>query len=408
MQRAHTIPDRLRLRPLEELWVVPIGRDEPTAPLPDDDRAQTPRHALERAVLPALLRPPCLVSFSGGVDSSVVLALATHVARREGLPAPIPATNRFPGLAQAEESSWQELTVNHLGLQDWVRLDWRDELDIVGPIAAKVLERHGVVVPFNSHFHYPLLERAAGGSLLTGIGGDELFEAVTRASAAHVLYRKRHARAGDLRALAFGFAPHQLRVAALSRRRAFREYRWILDGARKRLARAYAEWESRDPLRWDRSLREWWWTSRVLQCNLAGKRALAGDFDVEVGCPLTSPEVIQACAHAGGATGLGSRAQAFERIVGDLLAPALWARRSKASFNGAFWGRHARRFVAEWDGSGAEIDGLCIDGLRAEWADPDPDPHSFALLHRAWLARASSQASRSQQTDAPPSSSPPR
>jgi asparagine synthetase B (glutamine-hydrolysing) len=380
------IPERLRLRPLEELWVIPIGRDEATEPLPDGAVEQTPRAALEQAILPALLRPPCLVSFSGGVDSSAVLALATDVARREGLQAPIPVTNRFPGVPQADESSWQEMTVGHLGLQDWVRLDWHDELDIVGPVAAKVLERHGIVVPFNSHFHYPLLERAAGGSLLTGIGGDELFETVTRASAAHVLYRKRRPRVRDLPALAFGVSPRRARMEAMSRRRSFREYRWIVEDARRRLARAYADWESRDPLRWDRSLREWWWTGRVLQCNLACKRALAGDFDVEIGSPLTSPSVIQACARAGAAVGLGSRAQALRRIVGDLFPPALGARRSKASFNEAFWNRHARTFASEWDGSGVDVEGVSVEDLRREWASPDPDPHSFALLHRAWLS----------------------
>ena len=59
-----------------------------------DDRGLTPLAALEEAILPALRRPPCLVSFSGGRDSSCVLAAATRAARREGLQPPVPVTLR--------------------------------------------------------------------------------------------------------------------------------------------------------------------------------------------------------------------------------------------------------------------------------------------------------------------------
>src|ERR1700712_343258 len=37
------------------------------------DPSLSPMRALEMAVLPALTRPPCRVSFSGGMDSSFVL-----------------------------------------------------------------------------------------------------------------------------------------------------------------------------------------------------------------------------------------------------------------------------------------------------------------------------------------------
>ena len=48
------------------------------------------------------------------------------------------------------------------------------ELDAVGPYAQRMLRGHGLVGPFNAHFHLPLIDAARGGSLLTGIGGDEL------------------------------------------------------------------------------------------------------------------------------------------------------------------------------------------------------------------------------------------
>jgi asparagine synthase (glutamine-hydrolysing) len=157
-----------------------------------------------------------------------------------------------------------------------------------------------------------------------------------------------------------------------------------LDG----LVRAHAAWESHDPLRSDRALRQWWWRSRIVQCNLAGKRVLAADFDVHMHNPFLDPEVLLACSAAGGPSGLGrgSRAQGFALLVGDLLPREILERRSKASFDGAFWNRHAREFVARWDGTGVDPGSVDLDALRAEWSRPTPDPHSFAQLQLAWLA----------------------
>jgi Asparagine synthase len=384
------VPEHARLRPLELLWAIPLGRDEHAAPPAlGDARPEAPRAALERVVLRALLRPPCLVSFSGGVDSSTVLALAAHVARREGLEPPIPATHRFPGLAEADEQDWQEQVVAHLGLGDWLRLEWRDELDVVGPVAARGLRLHGPLVPFNGHFQRPFAERAAGGALLTGVGGDELFAPVGRTTAAHLLHGVRRPRVGDLPALAYGLAPRRLRAALAARRPRFERYRWIRPHARGRLAAAYADWEAREPLRVDHALLRWWWPSRMLQCNLAGKRALGAEHDVLVESPFAAPEVLVACARAGGGRGLGSRAQALGAIAGDLLAPAVLRRGSKASFDGAFWTRRARAFAAAWDGSGVDEAVVDVPALRAEWSCERPDPHSFALLQHAWLARRS-------------------
>jgi Asparagine synthase len=385
---AVQLPKRLRMTALEELWGGCFGSD----PLTEALSAQVPsdglRQALEAAVLPALRHPPCTVSFSGGVDSSVVLALATHVARREGLPLPVPTTNRFPAVEEADEAEWQERVISHLGIEDWTRLEWHDELDILGPIATGVLRRHGVLMPFNSHFHYPLLEQAAGGSLLSGIGGDELFGSVSRAGAARVLVQRRRPHVRDLRSVVYGLAPRPLRGRVIAHRLPFHRFNWILSPYRRRLARAYASWESREPLRCDRSLREWWWPSRVVQCGLASMRVLAGDFDVFMCSPFVDPGVLAACAHAGGGAGLGtgSRARALGSIVEDLLPCEVLTRRSKASFFGAFWTGRARAVVERWDGRGVDTERVDIDQLRAQWSLATPDPHSFIQLQRAWLA----------------------
>ena len=53
--------------------------------------------------------------------------------------------------------------VAHLQVRDWLRLDVDGELDAVGPVARRVLRRHGLLWPFNVHFHAPMLEAARGG-----------------------------------------------------------------------------------------------------------------------------------------------------------------------------------------------------------------------------------------------------
>jgi asparagine synthase (glutamine-hydrolysing) len=111
--------------------------------------APSPQAALEQSILPALARPPCGVSFSGGRDSSAVLALAAGLARREGLPLPIPVTNRFHHAPRADETAWQERVIEHVRPADWVKLDFTDELDVVGPFATGALRNHGLLWPCN-------------------------------------------------------------------------------------------------------------------------------------------------------------------------------------------------------------------------------------------------------------------
>ena len=144
-----------------------------TLPPPSDPQI-TPRAALELVVRRALQRPPCGVAFSGGRDSSLVLAVATHVARRDGLPDPVPITRIFPGIAEADEQEFQEAVVRHLGLHDWHRVVFEDELDVVGPIAARHLLAHGVVWPPNIATDVPLVDAVPGGSVLDGEGGDDV------------------------------------------------------------------------------------------------------------------------------------------------------------------------------------------------------------------------------------------
>ena len=52
-----------------------------------------------------------------------------------------------PEASGPSEARWQEAVVGFLGLDDWVRLDVEEEIDFVGPVARRLLLRHGVRHP---------------------------------------------------------------------------------------------------------------------------------------------------------------------------------------------------------------------------------------------------------------------
>jgi hypothetical protein len=82
------------LTSLEIASCVVVGPPQADLGVAGSGSAADPVAELERAVVCALRRPPCLVSFSGGHDSSLVLAAAVRAAQRERLPAPVPVTWR--------------------------------------------------------------------------------------------------------------------------------------------------------------------------------------------------------------------------------------------------------------------------------------------------------------------------
>jgi asparagine synthase (glutamine-hydrolysing) len=73
------------------------------------------------------------------------------------------------------------------------------------------------------------------------------------------------------------------------------------------------------------------------------------------------------------------------QLFGDLLPAAVLERRTKASFDGAFWNEPSRAFARDWDGSG--IDDDVVDGaaLRTEWSKDSPDPRTYTLAQSVWL-----------------------
>jgi hypothetical protein len=375
------------LSPVELIWGAPFGPVEDAIPLPAGEPGLSGRGALECIVRRALRRPPCLVSFSGGRDSSTVLAIAVHVARREHLPDPIPATNVFPTLPHADETEWQELVIRHLGLTEWVRIPLHDELDVLGSLAADVVKRHGVLTPFNTHFQVPMLRRASGGSLLTGIGGDEVFEPTERAILPRLARLHRVPSRRQIVAAGHALAPRRVRTRKIADFLASETLPWLRPPVQHTIACSIADWHSQEPIGYDCALRHWWWRSRQLRCNLTGKALLATDHDVQAVHPFADPLFLRAYGRGRGRAGPPGRTWALRELCRDLLPSAVIDRETWGSFNGAFWTDVARARAGEWSGDG--VDDAAVDGeaLRSEWAKEEPDWHSFSLAQHLVFGR---------------------
>ena len=337
--------------------------------------------------MPALQRPPCLVPFSGGRDSSVVLAVAARVARREKLALPIPVTLRFSWASQTDETMWQELVIKHLALSDWEHLEYSNaggELDLVGPVPARCLLRHGLLWPANTHLYAPMLECARGGSLLSGLDGDGVFGGWTWTRIGAVLARRASPEPRDLLRIGHALAPALVREW-LARRRGEHPTvtPWLRPGARAAYVRMALR-EQRGPLRWSDHVAALA-RARYLVVACASYQALADDADALLIHPFLDRRFLAALARAGGPWGWGGRGATTAALFGELL-PAETARRgTKASFDEVLWGEPSRRFAREWDGSGIDEELVDPDALRAEWLAAEPHAGSGALLQSAWL-----------------------
>ena len=355
-----------------------------------------PRTALEDAVLPSLCRPPCGVMFSGGRDSSAVLALATHVARREGLPDPIPITADFPGASRSRETEWQELVVSYLEIDDWQRFQFGDELDLVGPLADPLLREHGVIWSAMVHVDQPFLDFVAGGSLLTGEGGDEILGSETHR--VHPVARaKRRRRISDLteaKSVAYALAPSRVRIAHQRRHGRPQPSPWLKGPARDALRDGYASFERARPLPFSASIRAAAKTrgSALLARN---RSILAQHRDVELSSPILDDTFVGALAGRAGVFGLGKRRDVLRLLVADLLPDSVLARSTKAFFDQAFLGERSRAFAESWSGRGLDSDLIDAEAVRAEWLSERPSGLTFPLLQAAWLA---SQADESAQS----------
>jgi len=352
-------------------------------PMPDGPHA-SPRRVLDRLLLPYLHRSPCLVAFSGGRDSSVLLAAAVSLARREGLPGPVALTLSYPDAADADEDGWQRVVLDHLGVADRIVLTVHDEHDPLGPVATPVLARHGLVWPPNFAPTVRMMGMARGGVLLTGEGGDEAFGLKRITPLTKVLKSRLRAPAR-----VYADVPGALAPAALRRRSALRDrYRrpWLRPDVEETLARRDAADAAAFALHAGRNT----WQFATRRCARIGYetvRVIGSELDVAYVQAFAEPELVASVAAAGGFLGWTGRTATMRALFGDLLPREVLERRSKALFANAVFTRHTREFARRWNGAGVDTDLVDPEALRDTWLSETPHAPSMSLLQQAWLAR---------------------
>lgn len=372
--------------PLTALEIVggyPTGPDPTARALPPPIH-RDPLDALHDAVLPALLRPPCVVSFSGGRDSSAVLAVATDVALRHGLDPPVPVTLVFPDAPASDESGWQHRVVGHLGLREWTRVQLTDELDLVGPVATRMLRTHGISWPPNAHFHEPVLALAGGGSMLTGIDGDGLFANWQWARAVRVLTAAARPERRDLLRIAKAASPAILRTLA-DNARAGPIAPWIRPAAARSLTRTWNSDAAGEPLHWRRRV-AWFAGRRDHSLTIHSMCAMAREHDVAAIHPLADPGFLAALADRRPWRGFPDRTETMSSLFGSLLPVEVLGRATKAHFTESFATERTRAFASSWTGGGVDHELVDADRLREAWTAPMLPPSSALLLHAALRA----------------------
>ena len=327
------------------------------------------------------------MSFSGGRDSSLVLAAAVAVARREELPLPIPITVRFPASTATEEQEWQERVVDQLGIADWVRLDFENELDCVGAMARGVLLRHGVLWPPNAHFHLPQLERAVGGTMVTGVGGDEIFSPSGWARLRSVAFGQAVPEPRDALRLGAALAPQAIRRRVVVARSEL-DLGWLRPEARHEVIASLAEEAASEPLTWRRRL-AWVLGLAYVKVGTTSLATLGSDHNVVVSHPLLDPVFVASIAELPRRRRFSDRTSGLLALFSGLLAPEILSRPAKAVFTEALWGQESKALAESWDGAGVDPDLVDADALRRRWQVVGTSgPHT--LLQSIWLNGAES------------------
>ena len=373
------------LTALEAVAGCPLGGKARSAPRLAR-RGHEPLAALALAIERTLESGPPAVAFSGGRDSSLLLAVAAHVCRRAGLEPPLPVTLCIAGsVAEADEREWQELVLDHLQIPHWHRIPINGELDLIGPYARRHLLRDGLLFPANAHSIVPLLEAAGQRCLIVGLGGDELLSPQQWRPVHDLLAGRRRPEQRDLVRLAACVLPRTIRgMARPAAAESFEEMEWLRPATRSRLARAAAR-GFEEPVMWRAAVRDAAACRGVVLPSMAWER-LAQSGGQKILVPLLDPGFVGALARAGGRWGWGTRTATMNALARDLLPAGVVGRETKAYFNRVFFAEESRSFAAAWSGRGLDETLVDPERLRREWLSDVPDIRTALLLQSAWLA----------------------
>ncbi len=368
-------------------------------PLPDDvpadrrfqpeptERFSTPLLALEAVIRPLLQRPPCFVAFSGGRDSSAVLAVAVDLARREGHPEPVPLTLVFPYVESSDEGTYQRMVLEYLAITERVQVVTEPgQLELLGPEATRLMESGGVFWPVGSHLIDKLFSHASGGSLLTGEGGDQVFT-LRRPPLWHGV-RTARTKVDLARAVVPRLPP----VGGVERlhARLLTAPRWLKPAAAAEAKRSIARFDAglyrhdAPAMLW--AMRHGRFTRMVLQ----RLDAMSDAHDVRLAIPLYSPEFFASYAPCLPPTGMRSRTAAMTALFGHLLPRDLLSRKSKANFTDVLFGERTLDFLDRTDGGGIDETKVELGVLLDAWSSGRPPLNSALLAQVAWLQHRAS------------------
>lgn len=349
-----------------------------------DPPVGAPHLELEAALEHNLTAGPCAVSFSGGVDSSLVLSAAYRTADRLGVRRPVPVTLRWSDSPDSYEDEWQRMVLEHLGAEEHVVINVGADLDLVGPVAQPVLRRLGIRFAPQAFSNIPILERYRNATILTGAGGDGVlggsrWSSVLALPAAAVLRSRRAA----LRAAIAPFAPARLALSFV--RPDFDPPEWLHPPVRRRARWLASRWSAGEHASWSGAvLRHANERSTALVAETLA--LVAEPYGSTFLHPLLNRRVVRSIAEAGGWRGFASRGEAVQELFPGLLPDAIATRADKADFTVAYMNSHTRAFAERWSGEGIDPTLVDTEVLRRTWLAELPDFRSASALQAAWLA----------------------
>jgi asparagine synthetase B (glutamine-hydrolysing) len=300
-------------------------------------------------------------------------------------------TARFPAAPATDESAWQELGIAAAGVSDWERLSLSaEDVEGIAPSVQEALCRHGPLYPPNVGLLLALLDRAGEGSLITGLGGDELLGAWRHRGAADVLAGRRPLQPAAVRALLRPLVPRPVlrqRAARAPSRHGVPSSTWLAPAAARAHARALAAELAEEPHAWGARVR-WKARRRRLALTRESLERIAADTGTLFVHPLLDPRLVHALARAGGRRGFGNRTATLCALFGNLLPRELLERPTKAHFDEVFWGPATRAFARQAlvEGRLAVPELLDRRRLAQAWTSERPPAVSLLLLQASWLA----------------------
>ena len=379
---------------IETLAGVPLGRTIGAKQTRDPNVQLSPADALVKVIAGIVARNHrCYVEFSGGCDSSLVLAATVKACRSSGADDPIPVTFRFPGLPETDETEYQSLMVARLGLRDWVVLDdSTGAFDVLSPSAQESIRTHGVFFPGTFHNRAHVFRDLGPSALLTGEGGDEILGrrrlTDVRDAARAVVRRNRAARA--VRQAVLSVSPRWRRVQTIERavERGWAAD-WIVDtNIRRKILRTIALEDAQEPLD-PRRYMAYYNSLRRMSVTDHNCRTYAQAYDVEWHAPLGDAAFTNALLGAVPRTRYYGRSELLASFFSELLPTELLLRRDKTHFTRAFLGVHTRVFANGWNGSGLP-GGASVEWLSHHWrTESEIHGGTILLLQQAWLASTS-------------------